>query len=834
LPNASASLSLPVSTRPLVSLVAGGVLYWLVSRLQAPWFVLGPEAMPLLCLQAGIALCLVMADGVRALPVILLAGLAAQWSPALAQGPFSAIAAAGLEAGISTLAAYLGATFLRRFVANGLRETRDLLPFTLWVGLGVPLCSAVAHSFNLVAAGQIPASTLWTRIWMQCLAEGLGVLLVYPVYQSWQSPLRYSPRERRLMTGFALAMAALLAVVFLRQPKLIYFVPLLLFSLSLRVPMRGVSLLTALTMVGVVVGSARGFGPFLATDPWEAHFELMAFAYASVHLLLGATLQSRDIADRKETETALRHAEQKFRGLVEQSLVGVYIIQDDQICYANPRFSEILGYASPDAISGKLHIADLVAPEDRERVRANIQARLSGESTALHYGFTGLRQNGQRIEVEVFGSAVDYGERKAVIGVMIDVTERKRAEAELERYRLHLEERVAERTTELIAAKEAAEAANQAKSAFVANMSHEIRTPLHAITGMAHLIRKGGLTPQQQDRLDKLESASHHLLDIINAILDLSKIEAGKFELERLPLRVDGILDNVGSILHDRLQSKGLYLHVDCPALPAALVGDGPRLQQALLNYAVNAVKFTERGGLTIRVRVDDDTPDNVLLRFEVEDTGIGIAADALPRLFAAFEQADNSTTRKYGGTGLGLAITQKLTQLMGGQTGARSTPGQGSTFWFTARLAKAPADTSRRATTAQPLAGPAGAGGQRILLVEDEPVNCEITLTLLEELDLHIDVARDGLEAVDKVRRQPPYDLILMDVQMPHMDGLEATRHIRTLPQGATVPVLAMTANAFAEDRAHCLAAGMNDFVGKPVLPDHLLATVNHWLGVA
>ncbi len=537
-----------------------------------------------------------------------------------------------------------------------------------------------------------------------------------------------------------------------------------------------------------------------------------------------------DVTESRQAERIARQYEAIVRSsddaILSKTLDGI-------VTSWNRGAEELFGYSAAEMVGrSALH---LFPPECLAEER-DILERLRRGETVKHFDTRRIRKDGRIVDVSVTISPLLDGEGR-VLGISKiarDITARKAAEAELQRHRQRLEELVQERTRQLEELKDAAESANVAKSAFLANMSHEIRTPLNAMTGLTHLIRRAGLKPQQAEHMDKLEAAAQHLLGVINAILDLSKIEAGKFELERLPLRVDGILDNVGSILHDRLQSKGLYLHVDCPALPAALVGDGPRLQQALLNYAVNAVKFTERGGLTIRVRVEDDTPDNVLLRFEVEDTGIGIAADALPRLFAAFEQADNSTTRKYGGTGLGLAITQKLTQLMGGQTGARSTPGQGSTFWFTARLAKAPADTSRRATTAQPLAGPAGANGQRILLVEDEPVNCEITLTLLEELDVHIDVARDGLEAVDKVRRQPPYDLILMDVQMPHMDGLEATRHIRTLPQGATVPVLAMTANAFAEDRAHCLAAGMNDFVGKPVLPDHLLATVNHWLGVA
>ena len=264
------------------------------------------------------------------------------------------------------------------------------------------------------------------------------------------------------------------------------------------------------------------------------------------------------------------------------------------------------------------------------------------------------------------------------------------------------------------------------------------------------------------------------------------------------------------------------------------MLGDTTRITQALLNYANNAVKFTERGTITIRTRLLEETDDSVLLKFEVEDTGIGIAPEQLDRLFSAFEQADSSTTREYGGTGLGLAITKRLVQLMGGEVGVSSVAGKGSTFWFTARLKKSVAVPTK---TRRPAQGEDSEAilirdhrGKRLLLVDDEPLNLEVGKELLSRTGLIIDEAEDGRQAVD-MTQQTAYDLILMDMQMPKMDGLEATRQIRRIPGRKAVPILAMTANAFAEDRQRCFDAGMDDFLAKPIVPNELSAMLLRWL---
>ena len=536
----------------------------------------------------------------------------------------------------------------------------------------------------------------------------------------------------------------------------------------------------------------------------------------------------RDITARKRIEEQVR----KLSLAVEQSPASIVITNlAAEIEYVNDAFLRSSGYSREEVMGRNPRIlkSGAIAGEAYADMWDCLVRGLAWKGE-----FRNRRKDGTEYIEHAVIAPIHQADGRVThyVGVKEDITERKRDARELELHRHHLEDLVGARTRELGEARAAAEAANVAKSAFLANMSHEIRTPLGAITGLAYLMKRTPVTVQQADWLAKIEASGQHLLEIINAVLDLSKIDAGKIVLEEVDVSVGAIVANVASILAERAQARNLRLAVETSDLPHQVLGDTTRLQQALLNLAANAIKFTEAGVVTLRAMGGEDAGESMVVRFEVQDTGIGIDPESLPRLFSAFEQADNSTTRKYGGTGLGLAITRHLARLMGGDVGAHSEPGGGSTFWFTARLRKATRDSLASA----PVAGTAEATlvrachSCRLLVVDDEPISRHVTQELLQAVLPAIDVAGSGAEAVELAGANA-YDLILMDVRMPGMDGLEATRRIRSIPGAAAIPIIALTANAFTSDKARCLAAGMNDFIAKPINPDGMFATLVKWL---
>lgn len=541
-----------------------------------------------------------------------------------------------------------------------------------------------------------------------------------------------------------------------------------------------------------------------------------------------------DLTEQKRAESLAA----RFGRIIDGSLNEIYIFDAATLKFigANRGACMNLGYNLKEL--RQLTPVDIKPDLSAERFAEIIQPLRDGTREALKFETRHQRKNGSLYAVEVHLQLMSNETPPVFVAVIRDITERKRTEAELEQYRDNLEAQVRARTVELVEAKVAAEAANRAKSAFLANMSHELRTPMNAIMGLTGLALRHAADPKLRDQLGKIDQASKHLLEVINDILDISKIEADRMVLEQTDFQLGAVLENLASLAGQRAGDKGLSFIIDVPPELARLKlsGDPLRLGQVLLNLAGNAIKFTAQGGVTVNVRRDPAVADVALLRFEVIDTGIGIPEEAHARLFNAFEQADNSTTRSFGGTGLGLTISKRLVGLMGGEIGFDSAVGRGSTFWFTVRL-----PLGRGAVPPEPTLGTdeiedeirTRFPGARILLAEDEPINREVSLCLLDAVDLATDVAQDGRQAVELARRNR-YALILMDVQMPHLNGIDATRAIRSMGADALnrdTPILAMTANAFEEDRQVCLAAGMNGHLPKPIDPRLLFETLLQWL---
>ncbi|GGF45229.1 hypothetical protein GCM10011611_59600 [Aliidongia dinghuensis] len=560
----------------------------------------------------------------------------------------------------------------------------------------------------------------------------------------------------------------------------------------------------------------------------ETHMRLVRDPLTDELRVLGLI---RDISRRHEIEQAIRESELQFRSLANS--VSDVIIRsgpDGRLRYVSPSCRTVLGYEPEELVGTKR--GTFSHPEDRAHIEARMAAIVAGDGDNV-IAFRVIRRDGTTIWLEARISlvrAAETNELVEMIAVMRDISQQKAIEERLERARIE------------------AEKASQLKSDFLANMSHEIRTPMNGIIGMTGLLLATRLDPEQRRFADAVRISADALLSVINDILDLSKLEAGKLNLETVPFDFSTIVENCVELMTAKALDKGITLTAEVAErayLPH--LGDPTRLRQIILNLLSNAVKFTDHGFVSIKVKATALATGASFIRIHVEDSGIGMDETVRAKLFRKFEQADTSVARRFGGTGLGLAISKQLIDRMGGRIGVSSTPGYGSRFTVeltlpvtdTAPVDLVPEDKTARdkasggstAPGASPLPPVASKAG-RILVAEDNAVNQLLVVTLLTDAGYAVDVAEDGTEAVAAVKQQA-YDLILMDAQMPNMDGLQATQEIRKLANGrGRVPIIALTANAMAGDREHYIAAGMDDYLSKPLDAATMLAMVSNWIG--
>jgi PAS domain S-box-containing protein len=541
-----------------------------------------------------------------------------------------------------------------------------------------------------------------------------------------------------------------------------------------------------------------------------------------------------DITASKEFEEELRRVNARLQLAVRGSNIGIFEVdlQDGKYIGGRAHFINVweqLGHQptenSAESTADSTAWMTSLHPDDRDRVLSEIQAQLAGPANDYHVAYRARHRDGSDRWMLARGTITrdESGKAIRITGSRVDVSDLKQIENELRQ------------------AKEAAEAANHAKDEFLANVSHEIRTPMNAILGMTELALETPLTNDQRQILKTVKSAGDNLLGLINDLLDFSKIEAGKLELDISEFSLLAALCDTLRVFKVRSKEKGLDFSYDVePEVPDWLLGDAGRLRQVLLNLVGNAVKFTEAGAVTVRVDVaEPPRNENVILRFTVADTGIGISPDKQQTIFRAFEQEDTSTTRKYGGTGLGLTIAARLVDLMGGAISVDSEPGRGSTFAFTARFKLAPeADGSlalrrRQVDAPQPEQASTPAVPLRVLVAEDNDFNAQLIEQLLVRRGHHVSLAQDGREALTLLG-DSTFDLLILDIHMPELDGFEVTGAIRRRERdtGGHLPIIALTARSRSEDRDKCLAAGMDDFLTKPFRADDLWAVIDRVLG--
>ncbi|CAK7016611.1 MAG: Sensor histidine kinase RcsC [Desulfovibrio sp.] len=544
---------------------------------------------------------------------------------------------------------------------------------------------------------------------------------------------------------------------------------------------------------------------------------IMVCSLAAAFMTLMAFRSSR-AAGREAQERAMRKETELKKVFVDRAPYAVVHVGGNwRILDSNPAASRLFGYREEELLGKSLDV--FILPEGKPFSEKASHAR-SGECT-------GRNKDGERLIFMYDICELEGGEHLLFFRDETELAAQRRKTVELS-------ENLAASLKESERLRVEAERANNAKSEFLANMSHEIRTPMNAIIGMTHLLLQQNMEEKLRGYAEKIQTAGKSLLGVINSVLDFSKIEAGKMAIETVSLDLSNVLERISSIYQQPFVEKGLSLSITLdPAVPRHLMGDPLRLEQVITNLISNALKFTEKGGVTVTANLLEKNDSSVFLQFGVADTGIGMTAEESGRLFKAFSQADTSTTRKYGGTGLGLVIAKLLVELMDGEVRLESEPGRGSTFIFTARLGIAEASPGEEAEAAYAHEPDMDAlSGRRVLLVEDNPINQDVASELLAGVGIAVSIAHNGQEASEILANADHgFELVLMDVQMPIMDGYEATKTARHYAHNRSLPIIAMTAHAMSTERDKCMGAGMDDHLSKPIEVDMLYKTLEKWL---